>query len=115
MDLRYFATCGRGLETILADELRRLGADNIVPGRGGVGFAGDRALLYRANLWLRTAVRVLMPVLEAPVSSPEELYDAVRSVDWSAYLTPDHTLAVDCNVRDSKLTHSQYAARKVKD
>jgi putative N6-adenine-specific DNA methylase len=58
---------------------------------------------------------VLRPVLEADVRSPEELYAAVRAVDWSAFLTPDHTLAVDCNVRDSALTHSQYAARRVKD
>src|SRR4029077_7338261 len=50
-----------------------------------------------------------------PVASPEELYDAVRSLDWSQYLTPDHTLAVDCNVRDSHITHSHYAALKTKD
>src|SRR5205085_1747209 len=112
---RYFATCARGIEPTLADELRALGADAVQPGRGGVQFRGDRALLYRANLWLRTAIRVLMPVLEAPVTSPEELYDAVRSVDWSQYLTPEHTLAVDCNVRDSRLTHSKYAALKTKD
>lgn len=112
---RYFATCARGVEPILADELRGLGADAVEPGRGGVHFAGDRALLYRANLWLRTAIRVLMPVLEAPVTSPEDLYDTVQSVDWSQYLTPEHTLAVDCNVRDSHLTHSKYAALKTKD
>ena len=92
---RYFGTCARGLEPVLADELRRLGARDVAPGRGGAAFAGDRALLYRANLCLRTAVRVLMPILEAPVASPDELYNAVRSVDWSRYLTPDHTLAVD--------------------
>src|SRR5438067_2588059 len=115
MDVRYFATCGRGLETILADELRRIGADNIVPGRGGVQFAGDRAMLYRANLWLRTAVRVLAPILEAHVTSPDELYQAVQTIDWSQHMTPEHTLAVDCNVRDSHLTHSKYAALKVKD
>ncbi len=114
-DDRYFATCGRGIEPVLADELRALGAADVAPGRGGVSFAGDRALLYRANLWLRTAVRVLMPVLEAPVTSPDELYDAVRSVDWSRYLTPEHTLAVDCNVRDSHITHSKYAALRTKD
>ncbi len=113
--MRYFATCGRGVEPILADELRALGAAEVEPGRGGVAFAGDRALLYRANLWLRTAVRVLRPILEADVTSPDELYDAVRSLDWSQYLTPDHTLAVDCNVRDSHLTHSKYAALKTKD
>ena len=72
-------------------------------------------MLYRANLWLRTAIRVLWPILEASVASPEELYAAVQTLDWSRYLTPEHTLAVDCNVRDSNLTHSHYAALKVKD
>ena len=74
---RYFATCARGLEPMLADELRELGAADVAPGRGGVAFAGDRAVLYRANLWLRTAVRVLQPILEATVTSPDELYEAV--------------------------------------
>src|SRR5688572_7700056 len=105
--MRYFATCARGIEPVLAGELRALGAEEVTPGRGGVGFAGDRVFLYRANLWLRTAVRVLWPILEVQVTSPEELYEAVRGVDWSAYMTPDHTLAVDCNVRDSHLTHSK--------
>ena len=112
---RCFATCARGLEPVLADELRGLGAAAVEPGRGGVAFAGDKALLYRTNLWLRTAVRVLRPILEATVTSPDELYDAVKGLDWSRYLTPEHTLAVDCNVRDSHLTHSKYAALRVKD
>ncbi len=111
----YFATCARGLEPILARELTGLGASAVEPGRGGVRFEGDSALLYRANLWLRTAVRVLRPVLEADVFSPDELYDVVRTIDWKEYLTPEHTLAVDCNVRDSAITHSQYASRRVKD
>jgi putative N6-adenine-specific DNA methylase len=113
--IRFFATCARGIESVLAGELGRLGADTIEIGRGGVQFSGDRALLYKTNLWLRTAIRVLYPILEAPVTSPEELYEAVRTVDWSQYLTPDHTLAVDCNVRDSRITHSKYAALKTKD
>src|SRR5262245_8233089 len=111
----YFATCARGIEPVLAEELRGLAARDIKPGRGGVHFSGDRAVLYKANLWLRTAIRVLRPIMEATVRSPEELYDAVRALDWSRYLTPEHTLAVDCNVRDSRLTHSKYAALKVKD
>jgi putative N6-adenine-specific DNA methylase len=111
----YFATCGRGIEPILAEELRRLNAQEVEPGRGGVAFQGDRELLYRANLWLRTAIRVLWQIFEAPVSSPDELYEAVRGIDWSRYMTPDHTLAVDCNVRDSNITHSKYAALRVKD
>lgn len=113
--IRYFATCARGIEGVLAEELRVLGAVEVKPGRGGVHFSGDRLLLYQANLWLRTAIRVLQPILEAPVTSPEELYDVVQSVDWEQYLTPEHTLAVDCNVRDSHLTHSHYAALKTKD
>jgi putative N6-adenine-specific DNA methylase len=113
--LPFFATCARGLEPVLADELRALGAADVAPGRGGVGFAGDQAMLYRANLWLRTAIRVLRPVLQARVESPDELYEAVKGVDWTQYLTPEHTLAVDSNVRDSRITHSKYAALRVKD
>jgi putative N6-adenine-specific DNA methylase len=112
---RFFATCARGLEPVLGKELRDLGAGDVTPGRGGVHFAGDLALLYQANLWLRSAIRVLRPILEAAVTTPEELYDAVQTVDWSRYLTPEHTLAVDCNVRDSQITHSKYAALKTKD
>jgi putative N6-adenine-specific DNA methylase len=112
---RYFATCARGLEPVLADELAALGAAAVEPGRGGVTFRGPPALLYRACLWLRTAVRVLRPVHEFDVGSTDELYEAVRSVNWAEWMTPDHTLAVDCNVRDSVITHSQYAARRVKD
>src|SRR5213078_3289247 len=91
------------------------GAAGVEPGRGGTSFAGDHALLYRANLWLRTAVRVVKPILEADVKTPDELYEAVRAFDWSAVMTPEHTLAVDCNVRDSGITHSKYAALRVKD
>ena len=112
---KLFATCARGLETVLTEELTALGAAGVAPGRGGVQFLGDLPLLYKANLWLRTAIRVLWPVLDAPVTSPDELYEAVQTIDWSRYMTPEHTLAVDCNVRDSKLTHSKYAALKVKD
>lgn len=112
---RYFATCGRGIEPVLAEELRALGAAEVEPGRGGVSFGGDRGMLYQANLWLRTAIRVLQPILKADTASPDELYEAVRTLDWSQYLTPEHTLAVDCNVRDSHITHSKYAALRVKD
>src|SRR4029453_1361484 len=82
---------------------------------GGVNFTGDIVTVYRANLWLRTAVRVLRPGGEADGPSTDALYEFVRSIDWSKLMTNDHTLAVDCNVRDSAITHSQYAARRVKD
>ncbi|OWK36142.1 THUMP domain-containing class I SAM-dependent RNA methyltransferase [Fimbriiglobus ruber] len=112
---RYFVTCARGLEPLLVRELAALGAAGVAPGRGGVYFEGGPAIVYRASLWLRTAVRILRPVLEADVRTPDELYEAVRSILWSEYMTPDHTLAVDCNARNSGITHSQYASRRVKD
>jgi putative N6-adenine-specific DNA methylase len=111
----FFATCARGLEPVLSGELRALGALDVEPGRGGASFAGDRLTMYRANLYLRTAIRVLCRIFEVPVESPDDLYKAVQTVDWRDYMTPEHTLAVDCNVRDSALTHSHYAALRVKD
>jgi len=112
---RYFATCARGLESVLAEELRELRAADVTVGRGGVSFAGDFATLYLANLWLRTAIRVLQPIHEADVQSTDELYAMVQAIDWSRHMTPEHTLAVDCNVRDSAITHSKFAALRVKD
>ena len=111
--IRYFATCARGIEPVLARELTALQASDITLGRGGVAFTGDIELAYRANLWLRTAVRVLRPVLEEIVRTSDELYEAVRTIDWLQYMTPEQTLAVDCNVKNSGITHSQYAARRV--
>src|SRR4051794_32402904 len=73
----YFATCARGLEPLVASELAGLKAENIKPGQGGVAFRGERSTLYLANLWLRTAIRILMPVLEAHVESGDDLYHAV--------------------------------------
>jgi putative N6-adenine-specific DNA methylase len=113
--IRYFATCARGIEPVLADELQTLAAFQVEPGRGGVAFRGDRELLYKANLWLRTAIRVLQPILDFHVESTDDLYAAVKELDWDRYMTPQHTLAVDCNVRDSHITHSKFAALRVKD
>jgi putative N6-adenine-specific DNA methylase len=113
--MTLFATCARGLEPVLGQELTALGAEGVELGRGGVTFKGPVELVYKANLFLRTAVRVLRPVFTGIIRNPDQLYDAVRTIDWSEYLTPDHTLAVDCNVKNSGITHSQYAARRVKD
>jgi putative N6-adenine-specific DNA methylase len=110
-----FATCARGLEPILAQELRALHAAEVAVARGGVAFRGDQRTLYRANLWLRTAIRVLRHLHVGTVDSPEALYHWVQALDWPALMSADQTLAVDCNVRDSALTHSHYAALKTKD
>src|SRR5262249_40935009 len=103
-----FATCARGLEPVAARELTDLELPAVSAGRGGVHFSGDLRQLYLANLWLRCVIRVLRPIMKTSVAGPDDLYDAVRALDWTEYLTPAHTIAVDCNVRDSAITHSHY-------
>ncbi len=113
--LDYFVTTAKGLEAVLADELRTLGIAADTPGSGGVRFRGNRADGYRACLWLRTANRVLQPLATFPCQSAEELYLGVRGIAWETLLTPQMTLAVDANLRNSKLTHSHASALKAKD
>src|SRR4051812_21842175 len=99
---KFFATAAKGIESITAAELTRLGAANVVPGFGGVSFEGDMAMLYKANLWLRTATRIFMPLREFAAKTPEMLYDQVRRVKWEEYLNPDLTFAVDCTIAGQK-------------
>lgn len=110
-----FAAVPRGAEEITAAELERLGIRGAVVGRGGVSFATDRAGLYRANLWLRSASRVLVRLAEFPCATPAELYAGVHAIAWHDLITPAMTLAVDCSLRDSALTHSGFVALKTKD
>jgi putative N6-adenine-specific DNA methylase len=113
--MNFFATTAKGVEELLADELRALGAAVDSVDRGGVRFSGGMDCCYMANLWLRTASRVLMPLAEFPCDSPKDLYDGVRSIQWNDLLTPEMTIAVDCNLRDSAMTHSGFVALKAKD
>lgn len=111
----FFATTAKGLEDVLADELRGLGLAGVTPGNGGATFTGRSVDGWRACLWLRTANRVLQPIASFPCDSPEALYDGVRAVSWEEHLTPRMTLAVDANLRDSVISHSLFAALKTKD
>jgi putative N6-adenine-specific DNA methylase len=111
----FFATAAKGLEDVLAGELRAMGASEVQPGTGGVHFSGSRTDGYRACLWLRTANRVLQPIVSFPCHTADQLYEGVRNCPWEDFLTPDMTLALDASVRDSALTHSRYVALKGKD
>ncbi len=113
--LRLFASAPRGIEPLLADELRALGAGNVKETRAGVTFEGDLALAYRVCLWSRVANRVLLPVAQFPAPTPEALYDGVRGIDWAAHLDRNGTLAVEFNAHRSAITHTHYGALKVKD
>lgn len=116
MDIKhFFATTAKGVESILAHELERLGVKCLSVEKGGVRFSGELKTCYMANLWLRTAQRVLIYLADFRCNSPQDLYEGVRSIKWREYIKPDMTLAVDCNLRDSDLKHSGYAALKAKD
>jgi 23S rRNA (guanine2445-N2)-methyltransferase / 23S rRNA (guanine2069-N7)-methyltransferase len=110
-----FATAPKGLELLLADELRALGAAVVKETRAGVAFRGDLALAYKACLWSRLANRILLPLAKFPAASPEAIYAGVQAVDWSAHLGADNTLAVEFNTSHSAITHSHFGALKVKD
>lgn len=112
---RFFATAGKHLEPLLADELRGLGAEVLKETHGGVGFSGPLVLAYRVCLWSRLANRVLLALGEFPADSPEGLYEAARSVPWGEHFGLDATFAVDCHLSHSRISHSQFAALKIKD
>ncbi len=115
MTYRYFASCPRGLEDLLAKELSGLGAVQVAPARAGVGFSGTMELGYQVCLWSRLASRLLLPVAHFPATTPAALYAGVQAVDWSEHLSVEATLAVSCNVSRSRLDHSHFAALKTKD
>src|ERR1700758_3418216 len=93
-DFKMIATTTLGLEEVLAMELLKLGAKNIEQHNRAVSFYGDEGFMYKANLCLRTAIRVLKPITSATVRNEDELYDEVNKIDWSRYMLVDQTLAV---------------------
>lgn len=110
-----YATCGTGLEHLLADELRELGMDHVQSAGAGVRFSGGLAAGYKACLWSRVANRVLIPIHQGAAATPEALYELVQEIDWSLHVDVDGSLAVDFFTAKSAITHSQYGALKVKD
>jgi 23S rRNA G2445 N2-methylase RlmL len=113
--LRFFATAAKGTEPALRDELRELRLRGVRADRGGVHFEGDLADAALACLWSRVAVRVLLELSAFDAPSESSLYEGARAVDWSAWLTPETTLAVRATCRSSRLTHTQFVAQKTKD
>ncbi len=113
--IRYFATTSKGLEETLAAEIVAIGGEGISAVTGGVSFSGDAALGMRANLWLRTANRVLRHLSDFFAPTPEALYDGVKAIRWPELFAVTRTIAVDATVRDSGITHSHFAAQKAKD
>ncbi len=115
MEFEMIAKTFQGLENVLAEELTRLGANNIQVGRRMVSYTGNQELLYRSNFCLRTAIRVLKPIKHFRATSADEVYEAVKSIDWAQYLGNEQTFAVDSVVYSTEFRHSKFVAYKVKD
>ncbi len=104
-----------GLEPILAKELMELGANDVQIGRRMVSFTGDKEMMYRANFQLHTAIRILKPIARFKARSAEDMYEAVKKIEWDQYILKGNTFSVDTVVFSEEFRNSQFVTYKVKD
>jgi len=119
---QMFAKTFKGLEEVLAQELIELGANDVQLERRAVSFRGDKALLYRANLCLRTATRVLVEIAKPKsINIPkggkpeDQIYEHIKSIDWSRYMTVDNTFAIDTTMYSDLFHNSLFVTYRAKD
>ena len=105
----------KGLEQVLAEELVQLGANNVQVERRAVSFTGDLRMLYTANMCLRTASRVLVPIASFKAKNTDDIYAQVKALDWSQYMTLKTTFQIDATVYSDFFRHSQFVTYRVKD
>lgn len=105
----------QGLEEVLAEELRGLGAVNVEPGRRMVSFEGNLETLYRANMQCRTALRILRPFYKFQAKDADSLYELAKEYDWSTLLSPDKTFAIDTVSNGEEFRHSRFVTYRIKD
>ena len=115
MNLHFFSPCPRGLETVLAEELKALDAHNIDVLPGGVAFTGDWPTCYRVNLESRIATRVLWRVGMARYTSEEDIYRLAYSVTWAKWFSPEETIRVAVTARQSPLKSLEFITLRIKD
>jgi 23S rRNA G2445 N2-methylase RlmL len=111
----FFVTCTRGVEPVLHAEVRALGLAKHERQVGGVRFEGTRADAWRANLGLRTAVRVLERLARFDARDGDALYERATEIPWERWLAPEGSLAVQAQSADSALDHTQFVEQRVKD
>jgi putative N6-adenine-specific DNA methylase len=104
-----------GLEELLAFEISKLGGERVEILNRAVRFYGDMALLYRANLYLRTALRILLPVMNTRIEKQEDLYNRLRDIEWEKYIRIGNTLAIDTFLNSKIFTHSHFVSLRAKD
>ena len=101
----FIAKTLHNLEDVLAKELESLGAENIEVGRRAVSFIGDKALLYKANLRLRTALRILKPIHHFKANNPDALYEELVKFPWDSIMRVDQSFSIDTTVFSVRWQH----------
>jgi len=104
-----------GMEKILVAELKQLGAMDVYEGNRLVHFTGDKGFMYKANLCLRTALKILKPIFQFRAENESVLYEKLYQFDWSSLLSPDQTFAIDSVVHGKVFNHSLYVTQRCKD
>ncbi len=104
-----------GLEGVLAQELKGIGASNIVKERRAVTFEGDLSVMYKANIWLRTASRILKPINTFEATDADEVYRAIKKIEWDKYLQPNQTFSVNATVYSDNFRNSRFVVYRAKD
>src|ERR1041385_1954143 len=114
-DFEMKATTFFGLEEVLAKELLQLGAKDIVPFKRGVSFVGDLGFLYKANLCLRTALKVIIPIHHFKASDNEGFYKGIKEITWEKFISYTDSIKIECVVNSDNFDHSLFMAQKAKD
>lgn len=113
--MRLIAKTLAGLEPVLIEELKQIGAKNIKSGNRAVIFDGSLTTLYKANYCLRTAVRILKPIFSFKARLQQHLYKHIYNYNWSSLFNTQQTFAIDATVHSNYFTHSQFVVQKTKD
>ena len=111
----FFATAPRGLEALLVEELKSLGAADAACVPGGVTFTGGWDICYRANLWSRVASRILWKLHSFTYRNEDDIYAATKSLDWPRYFRVEQTLRVNLTAQKSPLKSLEFTTLRIKD
>jgi putative N6-adenine-specific DNA methylase len=109
------ATTLFGLEEVLQQELQKLGGKKVEAFKRGVSFVGDLGFLYKANLCVRTALKIIVPIARFTAHNEQALYDGMKQLPWEKFLEKDDSLMVEAVANSEQFTHTLFIAQKTKD
>ena len=104
-----------GLEQVLAEEVKKLGGKNVDVKNRAVTCEGDLGFLYKLNYSCRTALKILVPIMEFKAFNETKYYDKLYKFEWDQFLEPNQTFAIDATVNSERFSHSQFMTLKMKD